>query len=402
MMSGRRVILGVCGGIAAYKAADLARRLTQAGCEVTVVMTANACRFVTPLTFRTLTGRPVATEFFADPASPVPHISLATWAELVVVAPATADCLARAAQGRADDLLAAVLLDTAAPILWAPAMNTRMWDHPLTQANIKKLSDLGHAFVGPCAGTLACGEEGQGKLAPVADILAAVRSRLASSGPWSGKRVLITAGPTREPWDAIRYLSNRSSGRMGYALAAEAARRGAEVTLLSGPVALTPPPGVRTLAVTTALEMHAQALALFPETDLVIAAAAVADFRPASPAEQKIKKSAMPPRLELAPNPDILAELGRAKTRQVLVGFAAESGSNLEGAAREKMKNKNLDLIVANAAGGDQDAFGAEESSALLLDARGGNQELGRQSKAALAAAILNVVEVWLPPVSHA
>jgi phosphopantothenoylcysteine decarboxylase/phosphopantothenate--cysteine ligase len=402
MMPGRRVILGVCGGIAAYKAADLARRLTQEGAEVTVVMTANAERFVTPLTFRTLTGRPVATEFFADPASPVPHISLATWAELVVVAPATADCLARAAQGRADDLLAAILLDTAAPVLWAPAMNTRMWDHPLTQANVKKLSSLGHAFAGPCAGVLACGEEGQGKLAPVEEILAAVRAKLVPAGPLRGKRVLITAGPTREPWDAIRFLSNRSSGRMGYALAAEAFRRGAEVTLVSGPVALTPPAGVRTLSVTTAREMHAQALAIFPETDIVIAAAAVADFRPAQPSENKIKKSDMSATLELVPNPDILAQMGRAKSAQVLLGFAAESGPELEAAARGKMKNKNLDLIVANAAGGEQDAFGAELSAALILDARGGRQELSRQSKAGLASAILNAVEAWLQPAAHA
>ncbi|NTV52981.1 MAG: bifunctional phosphopantothenoylcysteine decarboxylase/phosphopantothenate--cysteine ligase CoaBC [Candidatus Firestonebacteria bacterium] len=402
MMSGRRVILGVCGGIAAYKAADLARRLTQEGCEVTTVMTANACRFVTPLTFRTLTGRPVVTEFFADPASPVPHISLAQAAELVVVAPATADCLARAAQGRADDLLAAVLLDTVAPILWAPAMNTRMWEHPLTQGNVKKLTDLGHAFVGPCAGVLACGDTGQGKLAPLEEIVAAVRAKLIPAGPLAGKRVLITAGPTREPWDAIRYLSNRSSGRMGYALAAEARRRGAEVTLVSGPVSLTPPLGVRTLAVTTAQEMHAQAMALFPETDIVIASAAVADFRPAAPSSQKIKKQDMQAHLELVPNPDILADMGRAKSRQVLVGFAAESDPNLESAALKKMKNKNLDLIVANAAGGEQDAFDAEQSAALLLDARGGRREFARQTKAGLAAEILQSLEAWLLTTPHA
>jgi len=396
------VILGVCGGIAAYKAADLARRLTQEGAEVTVVMTANALRFVTPLTFRSLTGRPVATEFFADPATPVPHISLATWAELVVVAPATADCLARASQGRADDLLAAILLDTAAPVLWAPAMNTRMWEHPLTQANVKKLAELGHTFVGPCAGVLACGEEGQGKLAPVDEMVAAVRARLVPAGPLAGKRVLVTAGPTREPWDAIRFFSNRSSGRMGYALAAAAQRRGAEVTLVSGPVALTPPVGVRTLNVTTAREMHAQAMALFPETDIVIAAAAVADFRPAQPASQKIKKQAMPTTLELAPNPDILAEMGRAKSRQVLLGFAAESVSDLESAAREKLKSKNLDLIVVNAAGGAQDAFGAENSSALILDARGGRQEFTHQAKAVLAEAIVNALETWLQAAAHA
>jgi phosphopantothenoylcysteine decarboxylase/phosphopantothenate--cysteine ligase len=393
MLSGRRVILGVCGGIAAYKAADLARRMTREGCTVSVVMTANAARFVTPLTFRTLTGRPVAMDLFADPASSVPHISLAQWAEAVVVAPATADCLARAAQGRADDLLAALLLDTPAPVLWAPAMNTRMWEHPLTQANVKKLIDLGHGFVNPGVGVLACGEEGKGKLAPVEDILAAVHALLVPAGPLNGKRILITAGPTREPWDAIRFLSNRSSGRMGYALAEAARRRGADVTLISGPVALTPPEGVRCIRVNTAVEMHAQAMALFPQTDIVIAAAAVADFRPAAVTEQKLKKHEMKPNIELIPNPDILAEMGQKKTRQILVGFAAESVPDLEAAGRKKLESKKLDLIVVNAAGGEHDAFAAEASAALLLDARGHKQILSKRLKSELAAAILSRIE---------
>lgn len=392
MLSGRRIILGVTGGIAAYKAAELARKLVGAGCEVTAVMTANACRFIGPLTLRTLTGRPVATELFADPDTPLPHISLACWAELVLVVPATADALARTAQGRAEDLLSALILDTAAPVLWAPAMNTRMWRHPLTQDNIRRLAAAGHHFVRPAAGELACGEEGEGRLAPLQDIMAAARELLAPSGPLNGKRILITAGPTREPWDAIRFLSNRSTGRMGYALAAEARRRGAQVTLVSGPVELAPPEGVEVVRVVTAREMQTAAMERFPRADIVIAAAAVADFRPASPAEAKLKKDAMPSAIALAPNPDILAEMGRIKTSQILVGFAAESSGDLAQAGQAKLAAKRLDLIVANRAGGEQDAFGAEASAAVLVAADGDIQDLARRSKPELAAAILDRV----------
>jgi phosphopantothenoylcysteine decarboxylase/phosphopantothenate--cysteine ligase len=396
LLAGRRVLLGVAGGIAAYKSADLARKLVQAGCEVTAVMTANARRFLGPLTLRTVTGRPVATRLFSDPASPLPHIVLARWAELVVVAPATADLLARAAQGRANDLLAAVILDTCAPVLWAPAMNTRMWEQTITQENVRRLAAAGHHFVGPEAGDLACGEEGSGRLASLDAILAAVQAALVPLGPLAGKRVLVTAGPTREPWDAIRFVSNRSTGRMGYALADAARRRGAEVTLLTGPVALTPPPGVRVLAVTTATEMHAAALAEFPATDVVLAAAAVADYRPAAPVEGKLKKTGRPLTVEFVPNPDILAELGQAKTRQLLVGFAAESGDDLVAAARAKLAAKHLDLIVANHAGGPEDAFGADAAAAVLVDARGDVQTLTQRPKPELAAAILDRVEALL------
>jgi phosphopantothenoylcysteine decarboxylase / phosphopantothenate---cysteine ligase len=395
MLSGRRIVLGITGGIAAYKAAELARQLVQAGCEVTAVMTRNARRFVGPLTLRTLTGRPVASRLFSDPATPLPHISLARWADLVLVAPATADALARTAQGRANDLLSAVILDTAAPVLWAPAMNSRMWQHPLTQDNVRRLTAAGHHMVPPAAGELACGEEGEGRLAALPDILAAVRTLLVPSGPLAGKRVLITAGPTHEPWDAVRYLSNRSSGRMGYALAAEAQRRGAQVTLISGPVALPAPPGVERISVTTALDMHAQTMSRFSQAEIVIAAAAVADFRPAAPAKHKIKKTEMPKALELEANPDILAEMGRTKTTQFLVGFAAESAGDLAQAGLEKLRAKHLDLIVANRAGGADDAFDAEASAAVLVDAAGSRVDLIRQPKTELASAILTrVVEL--------
>lgn len=395
MLAGRRILLGVTGSIAAYKAAELARQLVRAGCEVTAVMTPNACRFITPLTLRALTQRPVATEFFADPSSPVPHISLAQWAELVVVAPATADSIARAAQGRADDLLAALLLDTRAPVLWAPAMNARMWEHALTQANVQTLTKLGHQWVQPAEGELACGEIGRGRLAPVETIIAAADRMLSPQGPLAGKQVLITAGPTREPWDAVRFLSNRSTGKMGLALAAEAAGRGARVTLILGPVALALPAGVRVIPVTTAQEMHAAAMAEFPDAQVVIAAAAVSDFRPAHPQAGKLKKDHMPQALELLPNPDILREMGERKTGQILVGFAAES-EELETRGRAKLAAKHLDLLVANQAAGPGDAFAAEEAAVLLLD-RGGRAEfVPRQPKPQVAALICDRLEKLL------
>jgi phosphopantothenoylcysteine decarboxylase / phosphopantothenate---cysteine ligase len=396
MLAGRRILLGVTGSIAAYKAAELARQLVRAGCEVTAVMTPNACRFITPLTLRTLTQRPVVTEFFSDPASPVPHITLAQWAELIVVAPATADAIARAAQGRADDLLAALLLDTRAPVLWAPAMNVRMWEHPLTQANVQALSQLGHRWVQPAEGELACGETGRGRLAPVEEIVAAVDRMLSPRGPLAGKQVLITAGPTREPWDAVRFLSNRSTGKMGLALAREVAERGARVTLILGPVEITPPAGVRVIRVTTAAEMHAAALAEFPNTQVVIAAAAVSDFRPAHPHENKLKKDQTPRTLELLPNPDILRELGERKTSQILVGFAAES-EELEARGRAKLAAKHLDLLVANQAAGPEDAFAADEAAVILLDRDGQVETVPRQPKPRLAALICDRLEHLLP-----
>ncbi len=392
MLSGRRVVLGVSGSIAAYKAADLARRLVRAGAEVTAVLTENACRFITPLTLRTLTQRPVVTEFFSDPQSPVPHISLAQWADLICLAPATADLIARAAQGRADDLLAALILDTRAPVLWAPAMNTRMWENSLTQENVQKLTSLGHHWVHPASGDLACGETGKGRLAEAEDIVQAASDVLSPPGPWSGQAVLITAGPTREPWDAIRYLSNRSSGKMGFALAAAAAARGARVTLVSGPVDLAPPPGVRLVSITTAREMHAAVLSEFPDAQVIIAAAAVADFRPAHYRDGKMKKQEAPPTLELVPNPDILLELGKKKEGRILVGFAAEDQELVSG-GRAKREKKNLDLIVANRANGADSAFGAEAAAVTLIDAQDRVEEIPRQPKEQLAGIILDRVE---------
>lgn len=388
MLARRKILLGVSGGIAAYKSAELARLLVQAGAEVTAVMTANACRFLAPLTLRTLTGRPVATELFTDPTTPLPHISLAQWAEALVIAPATAERLSAAATGRADDLLSAILLDTAAPVLWAPAMNTRMWEHPITQEHARKLSGLGHHFVGPEQGDLACGETGKGRLAKVEDIVEALCQMLAPSD-LAGKRVLITAGPTREAVDAIRFLTNRSTGKMGYALAAAAARRGARVTLVSGPVQLPCPAGVTRVSVTTALEMHERTLDLFPKTDIVIATAAVADFRPGEPSSEKLKKNAFPEAIRLLSNPDILMEMGQRKEHQILVGFAAETQNLIEN-AKAKRAAKHCDLLVANPAAGADDAFGADCSRAYVVDRQDQVTELPRLNKLELANLILD------------
>ncbi len=396
MLAGRRVLLGVSGSIAAYKAAEITRALIRENCQVTAVMTRNACRFITPLTFQVLTGRPVATELFSGNEAPVPHISLAKWPELILLMPATADLLARTASGRADDLLAALILAAEAPILWAPAMNTHMWNNPLIQENIKRLAALGHAFIQPGAGELACGERGDGRLAEPEKILAAVRKALFSRKSLSGRKILITAGPTREPWDAIRFLSNRSTGRMGYALAQEAQARGAEVSLVSGPVSLPAPYGVRIVNVNTAREMHAAVMPEFPETDIVIAAAAVADFRPAQTCQDKLKKTSAPPAIPLEQNPDILMELGRCKRKQILVGFAAET-HNLVPAGIAKRKAKKLDLIIVNHASGPEDAFGAEAASAFLIDDADAVRELPRQDKHQTAAIILDKLEELLP-----
>ncbi|MBN1596250.1 bifunctional phosphopantothenoylcysteine decarboxylase/phosphopantothenate--cysteine ligase CoaBC [candidate division FCPU426 bacterium] len=392
MWEGRRVVLGVTGSIAAYKAAELARRLVQKQAAVTVLMTRNACRFVTPLTFQTVTGRPVATELFSDPSTPVAHVSLAAWAECVLVAPATADSLARAAQGRADDLLAAVILDTAAPVVWAPAMNTRMWENPATRENVGRLAARGHHIIMPAEGELACGESGAGRLPETEEIISAVEKILAPAGPLAGKKVLVTAGPTREPWDAVRFLSNRSTGKMGYQVAAAARKRGARVVLVSGPTPLPSPPGVRMVPVVTAQEMHDAAMVEYADADVVVAAAAVADFKPVQPLPGKIKKGQAPAAITLAPNPDILLEMGKQKGPRVLVGFAAESGDPVEP-AKEKRVRKHCDLMVANQAEGPEDAFAKDEAAVIFVDAQGQVENHPRQAKEKIAALLCARVE---------
>ncbi|HET9783784.1 MAG TPA: bifunctional phosphopantothenoylcysteine decarboxylase/phosphopantothenate--cysteine ligase CoaBC [Terriglobales bacterium] len=387
-----RILLGVSGGIAAYKTAELVRLFRRHGEEVQVVLTRAGARFITPATLAALTGRPVLGSLFARAAA-IEHIEVAQAADVAVVAPATAHTLARMAQGLADDYLTTLLLATPAPVVAAPAMNVQMWRHPATQANVELLRRRGVVLVPPEAGELACGMVGEGRMAEPEVIAAAVYEAAGASAPrrdLEGETVLITAGPTREALDPVRFLSNRSSGRMGYALAAAAARRGASVRLISGPTALAAPAGVEPIEVTTAAEMAAAALAGFDACTLAICAAAVADYRPAAPQAEKIKKSAARMQLELVRNPDILDELGRRKKRQLLIGFAAET--NAAGArelARAKRAAKHADLMVLNDVLQPGIGFDADDNAVTLISAAG-ERDLPRASKAAIADAILD------------
>jgi phosphopantothenoylcysteine decarboxylase/phosphopantothenate--cysteine ligase len=355
----RRILVAVSAGIAAYKVPELVRELARAGHVVRCILTPNATRFVSPLVLESLTGHPAACALFSPAeasatSGEIDHIALADWAELVIVAPATADLLARMAAGMADDLVTCVLLATRAPVLAAPAMNVNMWEHPATQANLETLRARGLRTVGPDSGELACGWQGEGRMSEPTAIAAAASLALGSDS-LSGEVVLVTAGGTREPLDAVRTLTNRSSGRMGFAIAAEAARRGASVVLVAAPAALPTPPGVRRIDVGTALEMRDAVLEALPEATVVVKAAAVADFRPANPQDLKIKKEALGEgegiALELVRTPDILAEVCRISreegSHRVVVGFAAESHDLIE-AARRKIVRKGCDLLVAN------------------------------------------------------
>jgi phosphopantothenoylcysteine decarboxylase/phosphopantothenate--cysteine ligase len=341
------VVVGVTGGIAAYKACEVARELMRADVRVKVVMTTAAQRFVTPLTFRTLTGEPVAVSLWDDPSQRVHHISLAEEADVVVVVPCTANVIAKMAHGRADDILTTTLLATEAPIVIAPAMNTHMWRKEVTQANVTALRERGVVFVEPGTGELACGDTGEGRLATVSEIVDATLAALRRVRSLEGVRLLVTAGPTREPIDPVRFVGNRSSGRQGYAVAEEGARRGADVTLVSGPVSLPVPFGVRCVRVETAAEMRDAVMAAYPDTDAVVMTAAVADLRPADTAAAKLKKDAAPDTLSLERTDDILAGLGADKGGRVLIGFAAET-EDVVGYARGKLIAKNLDLVVGN------------------------------------------------------
>lgn len=387
-LEGKAIVLGVSGGIACYKAADLVRQLRAGGARVQVVMTHHAREFVAPLTFQTLSGQPVATELFdLTEESQIGHIRLADGADAVVLAPATANLIAKAAHGLGDDLLTTVLLATRAAVLVAPAMNVHMWEHPLVQANVATLRELGWRVIEPTSGSLACGYEGPGRLAPVETIVAEVERALAP-GDLHGERVLVTAGPNREPIDPVRFLSNRSTGRMGYALAAAAWRRGAEVVLVSGPTALAPPHGVRCESVTTAAEMRAVVLREAARATVVVMAAAVADYRPARVAEQKLKKQPGPLRLELERTADILGELARRPGDRLTIGFAAETERMAEHAER-KLREKELDLIVANDVSGSDTGFAVDTNAVLLIDA-GGRRELSLASKEVIADQILD------------
>lgn len=396
-LNGRRIVVGVAGGIAAYKAAELVRALVKAGAEVRVVMTEAAQKFVTPLTLQVLSQHPVATDTFdLTQEATIGHIQLADTAELLVIAPATADAIARLAHGMANDLLTTVALACRAPLLLAPAMNVNMWRHPATQANLRTLAERGVHTVGPDAGELACGWVGEGRMIEAADIAAACAELL---GPrdWTGRRVVVTAGPTYEPIDPVRFVGNRSTGKMGFAIAARAARRGAEVTLIAGPTALPTPAGVTRVDVRTALEMRAATLAAVEGSAMVVMTAAVADYRPAAEAPQKLKKDALgdAPALTLTKNPDILAELkGRAP---VVVGFAAET-EDVERHAAEKLQQKGCDLIVANDVSEEGSGFGTDTNRVVLLARDGGVDRLPRLTKDEVADRILDRARALLGP----
>ncbi len=397
-----RIVVGVSGGIAAYKAAELVRALQERAHTVQVVMTAHAQEFVRPLTFAALTGQKVITGMFGSTsadetlASAIEHIGVAQQAEALVIAPATADILAKFAHGIAGDFLTTLYLAFAGPVVVAPAMNVNMWQHPATQANLETLQRRGVLVVEPGDGYLACGMTGPGRMADPERIVAAVERALMTGCELDGRTVLITAGPTREPLDPVRYLSNRSSGRMGFALAAEALARGARVILVAGPTALEPPARAELVRVETADQMRQAVLDHLAPANIVIKAAAVADFRPVRRAPAKLKKVSAPAALDLEPTPDILAELGRLKGDRVLVGFAAETESLREEALR-KLRAKNCDLLVANPVGQPGAGFDSEDNTALLVTASGEVTEFPRGSKRELAARVFDLIHQLQP-----
>lgn len=394
----QRILVGVSGGIAAYKAIVLVRRMIDAGCEVRVVMTEAATRFVTPLTFQAVSGHPVRTTLLdAEAESGMDHIALARWAQRVVIAPASADLMARLAAGMADDLLTTLCLATEAPVQLAPAMNRQMWAHPATQANYARLLERGVTMLGPDAGSQACGETGTGRMMEPEAIADAVLTG-EGAGDMAGLEAVVTAGGTREPIDPVRFLANRSSGRMGFALAAEAAWRGARVTLVAGPSTLATPAGVRRVDVETAAQMQA-AIESIESMDLFIGAAAVADYRVARPAEQKLKKNGASLSLELLPNPDIIATVAQRGPRPFVIGFAAETERLAEHAAA-KRQAKGMDMICANEVGAGR-GFDTPDNALLLLW-QDGERVLPRAAKTQLATQILDTYLQIKQDSSHA
>lgn len=385
----KHILLGVSGSIAAYKSAALVRQLKDAGADVRIILTAGGAKFVTPLTFQALSGNPVHQDLLDTEAeAAMGHIELARWADAVIIAPASANFIARLAQGRADDLLSAICLATESPIAIAPAMNQQMWSNAATQENLQQLNKRGVQQFGPDKGEQACGEVGPGRMLE-AEQLATLTTDLFETGSLAGRTVLITAGPTQEAIDPVRYLSNRSSGKMGYAIAQAAAEAGARVFLVSGPTALNTPPRVERIDVRSAQQMYDAVMANVSNADIFIGTAAVADYRPANVAEQKIKKTGDTLTLELQRNPDILSEVAALKDAPFSVGFAAET-ENLEQHAREKLQRKGLDMIAANLVG-ENKAFESDENALLILTAKD-KQQLSTASKFVLARQLIELV----------
>jgi len=389
-LENKRILLGVTGGIAAYKACELTRQLRTLGAEVRVVMTEAAQTFVTPLTFQALSGQPVATRLL-DPVeeSAMGHIALARWADLILIAPASADFIAKLRAGLADDLLSAICLAATVPIALAPAMNQAMWNHPATQENLHGLQSRGLVRLGPAEGEQACGESGWGRMLEPADLCQAVQALL-GGGRLANTKVLITAGPTREPIDAVRFIGNRSSGKMGYAIAQAAARAGAEVTLVSGPVALQPLRGIETIGVETAAQMYDAVLSRAKNADLFIGAAAVADYTPAAVAATKIKKTRDSLTLELTRTADILGAVAALTPKPFSVGFAAET-DRLEEYARAKLENKGLDMIAANWVGRPEGGFESDDN-ALHVFWSGGAAHLPLAAKSLIATQLIDLI----------
>jgi phosphopantothenoylcysteine decarboxylase / phosphopantothenate---cysteine ligase len=391
-----RVLLGVTGGIAAYKSPDLVRRLIERGAEVQVVMTAAAQKFITPMSFQAVSGRPTRSDLWDSAAeAAMGHIELARWAQLVLIAPASADFIARLAAGRADDLLATLCIATEAPIMLAPAMNRVMWANKATQANVGTLVSRGVRILGPASGNQACGEIGEGRMWEPVQLAESLLEPPANAGLLAGLNVLITAGPTRERLDPVRYLTNRSSGKMGFAVAAAAREAGAHVTMVSGPVQLSTPTGVTRINVESAREMYAAVHRHVAEADVFIAAAAVADFQPVTVAKQKIKKQGVSVKLDLEPAPDIIKSVAEMTKRPFVVGFAAET-NDVEDNARSKLKRKKLDMIAANQVG-DGIAFDCDDN-ALTVIWPGGKADLERGPKIDVARSLIALIAERLPP----
>ncbi|BAU49060.1 phosphopantothenoylcysteine decarboxylase [Sulfurifustis variabilis] len=389
-LANKRVLLGVTGGIAAYKSADLVRRLREAGADVRVAMTRAAGEFITPLTLQAVSGHPVHQALLDTEAEAgMSHIELARWADAVLVAPASADFIARLVLGRADDLLSALCLATAAPLAVAPAMNQQMWQNPATQSNLARLRERGVRVFGPASGSQACGEVGPGRMLEPAELVG-LAAEIFATGELDGVRVLVTGGPTWEAIDPVRGLTNRSSGKMGYAVAAAAAEAGARAVLVSGPTTLPDPDRVRTVRVVSAREMHDAVMAEIDAADIFVGVAAVADYRPVESAPRKIKKEAERLTLDLVRNPDILADVAKRRPDIYAVGFAAET-EDLEARARAKLEAKGLDLVAANLVGRPGSGFEADTNTLLLVDRRG-TTELAQAHKTALARILIHEI----------